>query len=85
MNTAAQLADARRLADSCKVVFDLEKLRANIESGLEGEHVSLADVHDWLEALGFSLATDGHAWLGRRRTLRHFAAGEVLSINAATS
>ena len=66
------------MAESCRVVFDIERLRANIESGLDGEHVTTHDVHDWLEALGFSPAPDHNAWIGRRRTLRHFADGEVV-------
>lgn len=78
----AKIADARRLAESCRVVFDLEKLRLNIESGVKGEHISNDDVHDWLEALGFSPSSDGTAWIGRRRTLRHFAQGEVVSFDS---
>ena len=34
--TSEKMADAQRLAESCRVVFDLERLRANIESGLTG-------------------------------------------------
>ncbi|HWE02409.1 MAG TPA: hypothetical protein VG326_08345 [Tepidisphaeraceae bacterium] len=80
MSISAKIADARQLAESCRVTFDLERLRANIESGLEGEQVTRADVNDWLEALGFSPSGDGVAWIGRRRTLRHFGTGEVLTI-----
>ncbi|MDB5290178.1 MAG: hypothetical protein JWL69_1419 [Phycisphaerales bacterium] len=76
--------DVRRLAESCRVVFDLNRLRANIQAGLDGETVSEADVHDWLEALGFTPALDGHAWIGRHRGLRHFAEGEVISIEGAS-
>jgi hypothetical protein len=72
------MADAQRLAESCRVIFDLERIRANIETGLTGEHVTPGDVHDWLEALGFFRAPDGLAWIGRRKTLRHFAKGEVV-------
>ena len=82
MSISAKIADARQLAESCRVTFDLERLRANIESGLEGEHVTRADVNDWLEALGFSPSSDGAAWIGRKRTLRHFGEGEVLTIDA---
>ena len=85
MTTAARIADARRLAESCSVVFDMERLRTNIQSGLDGEHVSKADVYDWLEALGFSRSNDGKSWIGRRKTLRHFAEGEVLKIEDITS
>jgi hypothetical protein len=73
------MADAQRVAESCRVVFNLERLRANIESGLKGEHVTTEDVYDWLEALGFTRASDGTGWIGRRKTLRHFAEGEVVS------
>ena len=79
---SAKVADARRLAESCRVIFNLERLRANIQSGLKGEKVSEQDVHDWLEALGFSPSSDGTAWIGRRRTLRHFAEGEVVSYDS---
>ena len=82
MSISAKIADARQLAESCRVTFDLERLRANIESGLEGEEVTRSDVNDWLEALGFSPSGDGAAWIGRRRTLRHFGEGEVLTIDA---
>jgi hypothetical protein len=79
----AKIADAKRLAESCRVIFDMEKLRRNIESGLKGEqHITCDDVHDWLEALGFSPSSDGTAWIGRRRTLRHFAEGEVVSFDS---
>lgn len=77
MISSAKEADALRRAESCKVFFNIERLRTNIESGLKGEHVSTQDVFDWLEALGFSPATEG-AWIGRRKTLRHFAEGEVV-------
>src|SRR5579862_3728257 len=77
----ARIADARRLAESCRVVFDLERLRANIEAGLTGDRVSTEDVRDWLEALGFTLSKDGAAWIGRRKVLRHFGEGEVLSVS----
>jgi hypothetical protein len=73
--------DARQLAESCRVVFNMERLRKNIESGLLGDHVSRDDVRDWLEALGFTPSADGVAWIGRRRTLRHFADGEVVSVD----
>jgi hypothetical protein len=73
-------ADSRRVAESCRVVFDMDRLRANIQAGLDGETVAEADVYDWLEALGFTPSTDGRAWIGRHRGLRHFAEGEVLSI-----
>jgi hypothetical protein len=76
----ARIADARRLAESCRVVFDLERLRLNIEAGLKGDRVTAEDVQDWLEALGFTLALDGGAWVGRRKVLRHFGEGEVLSV-----
>ena len=82
MSISAKIADAREHAESCRVTFDLERLRVNIESGLEGEHVTRADVNDWLEALGFSPSGDGVAWIGRKRTLRHFGQGEVLTIDA---
>ena len=82
MNQAAKLADARRIAESCRVTFDLEKLRLNIQSGLDGEQVTRADVYDWLEALGFTPCGDSNAWIGRKRILRHFAEGEVTSIEA---
>ncbi|HWE96311.1 MAG TPA: hypothetical protein VG269_20275 [Tepidisphaeraceae bacterium] len=78
--TGTRPADHRKLVESCKVVFDLDRLRANIEAGLDGETVTAADVHDWLEALGFTPARDGHGWIGRHRGLRHFAEGEVISI-----
>jgi hypothetical protein len=81
VSISAKVTDARRLAESCRVVFNLERLRANIESGLQGEHVTTDDVYDWLEALGFSQSPDG-AWIGRRRTLRHFADGEVVSFDS---
>jgi hypothetical protein len=79
---SARVADARRLAESCRVVFNMEKLRRNIESGVKGEHITSEDVHDWLEALGFTQSSDGIAWIGRRRTLRHFAEGEVVSYDS---
>jgi hypothetical protein len=78
----ARLADARRVAESCRVVFNLERIRSNIESGLKGEHATHDDVHAWLEALGFDLTADGKAWVGSRRTLRHFAAGEVVQFDS---
>ncbi|HET6248442.1 MAG TPA: hypothetical protein VFE47_12140 [Tepidisphaeraceae bacterium] len=74
---SARVADARQLAESCRVVFDLERLRVNIQAGIQDEKVSPEDVCDWLEALGFSPSSDG-AWIGRKRTLRHFAEGEVV-------
>jgi hypothetical protein len=79
---SAKVADARRLAESCRVVFDIERLRANIQAGIKGEKVSADDVRDWLEALGFSQSSDGGAWIGRKRTLRHFAEGEVVSYDS---
>jgi hypothetical protein len=79
---SAKIADARHLAESCRVVFDLNRLRANIQAGIQGEKVSQEDVYDWLEALGFTPSSDGTAWIGRRRTLRHFADGEVVSYDA---
>lgn len=82
MSFTAKIAEARQIAESCRVTFDLERLRSNLESGLEGERVSRADVRDWLEALGFEPSSDGAAWIGRRRTLRHFGDGEVLTIEA---
>ncbi len=77
--TSEKMAEAQRLAESCRVVFNLERIRANIESGLKGEHVTTDDVYDWLEALGFTRAPDGAGWIGRRKVLRHFAEGEVVS------
>ncbi len=82
MSISAKIADARLIAESCRVTFDVERLRANIESGLKGEKVTRDDVKDWLEALGFSPTNDGIAWIGRRKTLRHFGAGEVLTIDS---
>ena len=84
MSISAKVIDARRLAESCRVIFDMERLRKNIEAGLDGERVTTADVHDWLEALGFSPCSDGTAWIGRRRTLRHFGEGEVVSMDEVT-
>lgn len=82
MSISAKIADARQIAESCRVTFDIEKLRVNIEAGLDGERVTESDVSDWLEALGFSLTPDGVTWVGRKRTLRHFGAGEVLTVDA---
>lgn len=82
MSISAKVTDARRLAESCRVVFNLERLRANIESGLQGEHVTTDDVHDWLEALGFSPSPDGTCWIGRRQTLRNFADGVVVKFDS---
>lgn len=84
MSISAKIADARQAAESCRVVFDIERLRANIEAGLSEERVTRADVSDWLEALGFTQALDGSAWIGRRRTLRHFADGEVLRVETVS-
>ena len=80
MSISAKIADAKMQAECCRVVFDIERVRANIESGLTGERVTRADVDDWLEALGFQQTPDGRTWIGRKRILRHFAEGEVVRI-----
>ena len=80
MSISARVVENRQLAESCRVTFDIERLRVNIEAGLDGERVTEADVGDWLEALGFTQAADGHSWIGRKRTLRHFGQGEVLAV-----
>ena len=80
MSVISRGPDFQKLAQTCRVVFDTERLRANIESGLIGEHVTESDVRDWLEALGFTPSADGKAWIGRRRALRHFADGEVVGV-----
>ena len=64
MSISAKIAETRQIAESCRVTFDIERLRVNIESGLDGERVTESDVGDWLEALGFSLSSDGVTWVG---------------------
>ena len=73
---ARQPRDAGRL---CRVTIDIDQVQANLSAQSAGEAVSMEDVFDWLETIGFTPSPDGAAWLAPQRALRHLDESEILS------